>query len=313
MNMNINKPHRLTALIASLLIAPFSLIQGQEMMESSAEEETAYGSVYTRFSYSYQTADEYHSGNDSFASTVYSDLSGEYTFNNYALDIAYTLPSGFYVASGIYSTAAEVKTNGLGLGVPNTDSDVEIREVPLAIGYGFEKSGVRYKAEARYTFNVDDDFDNPFAEAAAEAILLPVTDGSDYLTISAQAAGYLFGLEHKATVAYQTYEEDVSHPIFPEFTLGDRFLIDYEVSLNLDSLRLYAGYLYVDSEETEGTPSPVTGTNYLYVEPDYSQVRGGIQVYLSDTFSIEGGAAYIFDGEDAPKEETLYGAIVGSF
>jgi hypothetical protein len=294
-------------------VSPFAGVQAQEMLNADAEEEVAYGSIYTRFTYSYQTADEYHSGSDSFASTVFNDLDGEYTFNNYTLDIAYTLPSGLYIASGIYSTAAEVKTNGLGLGVPNTDSDVELREIPLAIGYGIEKNGVRYKAEARYTFNVDDDFDNPFDQAVADAILLPVTDGSDYLTLSVQAAGYYFGLEHKATLAYQTYEEDVSHPVFPEFTLGDRILFDYEISLNMNPFRLFAGYLYVDSDETEGTASPVTGTSYLYNEPDYSQVRGGVQFYLNDRFSIEGGAAYIFDGEDAPKEETIYGAIVGSF
>jgi len=283
------------------------------------------GSFYARTGISYQHADDYHSGADSFAAFVFNEADGEYTFINYTLDVAYTLPSGFYVATGVYATEAEVNTNGLGLGVPDTDSGVEPREIPLALGYQTQLGQVFTKFEARYTFNVDEDFDSSsVGQAVQDEVLLPVTDGSDYLTLSTQAKFDLIDLEHTVTVAYQIFEEDASHPLFPEYTLGDRIQLDYELGIPVGKARFFAGHLFVWSDETEGdstgsflesalsTP-PGEAPVYLYEQPRYQQIRGGVNYPLTDNVTTELGASYIYNGSDAPKESTVFLAVSANF
>lgn len=279
------------------------------------------GDLYTRFSVSYQQADDYYAGSNSFASFVFDAGEGEYTFINYNVDLAYSLPSGFYLATGLYATDAEVETNGLGIGVPNTDSGLELREIPLAFGFATDLNGFFAKAEVKYTFNVDDDFDSSsIGQAISDEILLPVTDGSDYWTFSGQLGKEYSGFKNTLTLAYQIFEEDAEHPLFPRFTLGDRFSLDYQISHSFDNgINLYLGHLFVWSKETEGDPSPfIQGLGlgdfiYVYNQPRYQEVRTGIQYQASEKLSLELGGAYFYDGSDAPKQTTLFTALAYTF
>lgn len=260
---------------------------------------------YARVGASYQQASSYHSGRDSFAGFVFDQADGSYRFYNVNLDVSLGLPSGFYIASGFYTTAAEVKTNGLGLGVPDTDTSLKPREVPLALGFQHDFGFARAKFEARYTFNIDRDFDRPFGEAVQRSVLLPVTDGSDYLTLSAQGETEAFGLRHTGTVSFTRFESGVSHPIFPSFQLGNRYALDYQVAKPIGALELRLGHLFVWSEDTKGVASPITGTAYLYERPRWQEVRGGVAVQVNPNFGIDLTGRYIYDGSDAPKETTL--------
>jgi hypothetical protein len=302
-----------------LYILPIIAATGLSAQEAS--NSLFEGDFYARTSVSYQSADSYYDGSGSFASFVFDAGEGEYTFINYNVDLAYSLPSGFYLASGLYATDGEVETNGLGIGVPNTDSGLELREVPLAFGYATTLNGIFAKAEVKYTFNVDDDFDSSsIGQAITDEVLLPVTDGSDYWTFSGQLGTQHAGFKHTLSIAYQIFEEDAEHPLFPRFTLGDRFSLDYQVSYEFDNgVNLYLGHLFVWSEETEGDPSPfIQGLglgdfNYVYNQPRYQEVRTGIDYQATESIKVELGGAYFYDGSDAPKQTTIFAALAFTF
>ncbi|MGF1530921.1 MAG: hypothetical protein ACFCU4_06135 [Puniceicoccaceae bacterium] len=262
--------------------------------------------LFTRAGFSYQAADQYYGGQNSFAETVFRDLDGEYTFFNYTLDLAYVFDGGLYVAGGIYATDGEVVTNGLGLGIPNTDSGIKARELPLAVGYETEAAGIGLRFEVRYTINVDDDFNVGFNRAISDAVILPVTDGADTLTLSLRAKGKIGEVENILTIGYRFFEEDVDHPIFPKFSLGDQFYFDYELGYVVDRVRFFAGHLVSVGQRTKGDLSPVTGTAYLTEKPFFLEVRGGAQVAVSDQVYLDAGASYYYDGEDTPKQRTFF-------
>ena len=290
----------------TLLTASLTLCAGSLLGQSSTEEESKSlfnGSLYSRASLSYQHASDYHSGYDSFASAVYENSDGEFTLINYSLDLIYITPGGLYVGSGLYASSAEVKTNGLGLGVPNTDSDIELREIPFVVGYNTNYDAVRLRFEARYLKNVDDDFEDG---SVADATLLPVTDGSDSLTLSVKAKADAFGYDHALQLGYEIFENDVSHPIFPSFSLGDRYIIDYEIGKAIGDLRLSLGHLISISEQTDGTPSGITGTAYLTEKPRYNELRFGAIYRAGPRLVLDAGLKYIYEGKDAPKQQTAY-------
>jgi hypothetical protein len=267
------------------------------------------GILYSRVSYAYQSADSYHSGENSFASSVFENNDGSYQFNNLSLDVVYISKTGFYVASGVYLSAAEVSTDGLGaLNVPDTDSDYEFREVPLAVGYETDVNDTRLRFEGRYIFNVDDDFDVSLNKGFADAVLLPVTDGSDSFALSARAKREIFGLENTLVVAYQMYENDVSHPLFPSFSLGDRITIDYEIAKVFGDAKVSVGHLYSHSESTEGELSGITGTAYLTEKPRSSELRAGLTYRFTPRLLGDIEYKYTYSGSDAPKQDTF---IVG--
>jgi|GEM_PF-2248869 len=309
-----NTPTKLSSLI---LLAGLGTVH-------AAPETIFDGDLYTRFSTSYQTADDYYAGSGSFASFVFDAGEGEYTFINYNLDLAYSLPHGFYVASGAYATDAKVESNGLGLGVPNTDSGFELREIPLALGYASTIGGISTKFEIKYTFNEDDDFNRPSVGAAVQdEVLLPVTDGSDYWSFSSQVGATLAGFKHKLGVQYQIFEEDAEHPLFPEYTLGDRFSLDYEIAYEFEGgLQVYLGHLFVWSDETEGDSSGsflegVFGVGnapvYVYEQPRYQSIRAGVKHQATDRLLLELGGSYFYDGSDAPKQTSIFTAIAYTF
>ncbi|TVP82416.1 MAG: hypothetical protein EA353_00450 [Puniceicoccaceae bacterium] len=288
----------------------FSLnIHGQELESSDSMFS---GVLYSRIGVGYEKATSYHAGSNSFASAVFANNNGEYTFFSQSLDLVYATRSGLYIASGLYSSAAEVKTDGLGLGVPNTDSGIRLREIPLALGFDTMLNDVGLRFEARYIFNVDDDFDRPLSEALSNAVILPVTDGADSLTLSARGRKDILGTENSLLLGYQIYESDVSHPLFPRFSLGNRLIIDYEIAKVFGDLRLSLGHLYSNSRQTKGDPSPITGTAYLTEKPRFSEVRVGAMYRFTSGFFLDGGVRYIYDGSDAPKQRTFFvgGAVL---
>lgn len=291
--------------------AALSLTSGLAAEKASETSERLFdGILYSRISYAYQSADSYHSGQNSFASSVFENNDGSYQFNNLSLDVVYISTTGFYVASGVYLSAAEVSTDGLGLGVPDTDSDYELREIPLAVGYEMDVKDTRLRFEGRYIFNVDDDFDVSLAEGLADAVVLPVTDGSDSFTLSARAKREFFGFENTLVVAYQMYEDDVFHPIFPSFSLGDRVTIDYEIAKVFGNAKVSLGHLYSHSESTEGTISPIDGVNtaYLTEKPRSSELRAGLTYRFTPQLLGDIKYKYTYSGSDAPKQDTF---IVG--
>ncbi|MGJ8653903.1 MAG: hypothetical protein ACSHX8_11560 [Opitutaceae bacterium] len=289
----------ITTLLLSLLGS--SLIAQTQTREES--KSLFSGNLYSRVAVSYQSADDYHSGYNSFASAVFDDFDGEYTFYNYTLDVVYISRAGFYLGTGLYTSSAEVNTNGLGLGVPDTDSNVELREIPFAIGYETTYNPFRLRFEARYMFNVDDDFkDGSFADAN----ILPVTDGSDSLTLSVKGKFDLAGFEHALTLGYQFYENDVSHPLFPSFSLGDRLILDYEISKVMGDLKLTLGHQFSQNRKTTGTPSSVTGTAYLTEKPRAYELRALATYRVTPRFLVDGGVKYTYAGKDVPKQETIY-------
>lgn len=275
--------------------------------EDSSSKETSSlfdGRIYSRFAVSYQHADDYHSGFNSAASSIFDDNDGEYTFINYSFDLVYILKNGFYIGTGAYASEAEVKTDGLGAGVPNTDSNLEIREIPLAIGYDMPIDDWLIRFEARYKFNVDDDFNRN--NALASAVVLPATDGSDSMTFTTRVRRDFFGFEHALLVGYQMFENDVEHPIYPSFSLGDRVFIDYAVSKVLGDVKLSVGHLYSQSERTKGTPSAATGTAYLTEKPLYSELRATATYRITSRLLLDGGVKYTYSGKDAPKQKSVY-------
>jgi len=60
------------------------------------------------------------------------------------------------------------------------------------------------------------------------------------------------------------------------------------------------------TQETEGTPSPITGTAYLVEKPFYLEVRGGVQAAVTNRFFVDAGVRYYYEGEDAPKQRTFF-------
>jgi hypothetical protein len=284
------------------IIASLSL----SAQESSEEGAAAFldGNLYSRLSIAYQQADDYHSGYNSAASSIFENNDGGYTFVNYSLDLVYIMKSGLYIGTGVYASAAEVSTDGLGGGIPDTDSDVELREIPLAIGYDMRAEDWRFRFEARYIFNIDGDFDS--SSALENSVILPATDGSDSLTLSVGAKRSIWGLEHSLLFGYQTFENDVEHPLFPKFTLGDRYFIDYEIAKVIGEFKLSLGHLHSQSQETNGTPSVATGTAYLTEKPRYSELRIGATYRITPRLLIDGGLKYTYSGKDAPKQETAF-------
>jgi hypothetical protein len=260
------------------------------------------GTLYSRASTTYQYATDYYSGYSSFASTVFDNLDGEYSFVSYNLDVVYILPSGFYLGTGLYTSAAKVEATGLP--VPNTDSDIELRELPLSIGYDMRLEDVQFRFEARYTFNIDDDFNS--ANNLTDTTILPVTDGSDSLTLSFRAKKLFVGLEHSLTLGYQIYENGVEHPLFDSFSLGDRVIVDYEISKIFGKLKLSGGHLFSASQQTKGDTSGITGTAYLTEKPQYAQLRTSATYQVTPQFYLDGGIKYTYTGKDAPKEKTFY-------
>ena len=290
--------------IASLAIFTTPLIAQENSAESS--QKLLDGTFYSRASTTYQHASDYHSGYDSFASFVFDSADGEYTFFNYNLDFVYITKSGFYVGTGIYTSAAEVKTDGLGLTppVPNTDSNIEPREVPFSVGYDTSVEDVQLRFEARYLFNIDDDFNA--SNAFDDAVILPVTDGSDSLTLSVRAKKSFAGWNHSLTIGYQMYENGVEHPLFEDFSLGDRSIIDYEIDRIFGKLKLSGGHLVSISQQTKGDTSGLTGTAYLTEKPRYAQLRVSATYQVSPHIYLDGGIKYTYTGKDAPKEQTFY-------
>jgi hypothetical protein len=287
-------------LIASLAIASTPLIA----QDSSSEDTQSMfnGTLYTRASITYQYATDYYSGYNSTASLVFDTFDGEYSFLNYNVDLVYIMPNGFYLGTGLYSSAAKVKTDGT-LGAPDTDSGIELREIPVSLGYDTNLDDVKLRFEARYTFNVDQDFNS-----SDPAVILPVTDGSDSLTLSVRAKKNFIGLEHSLTLGYQMYENGVTHPLFPSFSLGDRYIIDYDVSKVFGKLKLTGGHLFSKSQQTKGdTTGPLaTVTAYLTEKPQYAQLRASATYMLSPKLYLDGGIKYVYAGKDAPKETTFY-------
>ncbi len=283
----------LTAAICSFFALPLAA------QEQSAKASNPFlsGNLYSRFALSYQHADDYYSGYDSNASSIFDDQDGEYTFVNYSVDLVYIMKNGLYIGSGLYASAVEVSTDGSG-GIPDTDSNVELREIPLAIGYDKKVDDWRLRVEARYVFNVDDDFDGSLTSALADATLLPATDGSDSLTLSFRAKRNIWGLEHSLLFGYQIFEENVEHPLFPEFTLGDRVIVDYEMAKVMGNWKLSMGHLYSSSQETEGT--------YLTEKPRYTELRASANYRITPRFLADAGIKYIYYGKDAPKQETAF-------
>lgn len=271
--------------------------------ESSTEESQALfsGTLYSRASISSHTANDYYSGYNSTASAVFETFDGEYSFVNYNLDLVYIMPNGFYIGTGLYTSAAEVKTNGLGMGVPDTDSDIEPRELPLSIGYDMALDDVKLRFEARYIVNIDDDFNS-----SNPAVILPVTDGSDSLTLSIRAKKNFIGLEHSLLLGYEMYENGVQHPLFDSFSLGDRFIVDYEVSKVIGKLKISGGHLFSKSQQTKGDTTGIFGTAYLTEKPQYAQVRASAVYQLTPQVYLDGGLKYIYAGKDAPKEKAFY-------
>ncbi len=137
-------------------------------------------------------------------------------------------------------------------------------------------------------------------------MILPATDGSDSLTLSFRAKREMWGFEHSLTLGYQTFENDVDHPLFPKFTLGDRYFFDYEIAKVYGDLRLSLAHLYSQSESTKGTPSPITKTAYLTEKPRYSELRLTSTYRITPRFLVDAGIRYHYDGKDAPKQETVY-------
>lgn len=296
-------------LLKSTLIGIVSIGSLAHAQSTEAKQSFLDGSLYTRLAVSYEAADSYHSGYNSFASAVFENFDGEYTFYNYTADFVYISPIGIYIGTGIYSSVADVETNGLGLGVPNTNSGLEPREIPLAIGYDTKVDQVKLRFEGRFIFNIDDDFNNSFASAASNAVLLPVTDGSDSFTFSVKAKTDYAGFEHSLLLGYQMYENGVSHPIFPSFSLGDRLIIDYELSKVIGDFRVSVGHLYSKAQQTEGTPPtgiPGVNTAYLTEKPQYVELRLATTYRATNRFFLDGGFKYTYDGKDAPKQKTVY-------
>lgn len=97
-----------TATIALLGTCATSLFAQSQTQEESKSLFT--GSLYARSSLTYQHASDYYSGYNSFASAVYEDFDGEYTFYNYSLDLIYVTRGGLYLGSGLYASSADVKT-----------------------------------------------------------------------------------------------------------------------------------------------------------------------------------------------------------
>ncbi|MGJ8639101.1 MAG: hypothetical protein ACSHYA_06870 [Opitutaceae bacterium] len=274
----------------------FSLFAQEKVQEESSQLSS--GVLYSRLALSHQNADDYHSGYGSAASGIFENNSGEYTFTNYTVDLAYILPNGLYFGTGIHASEAEVKTT---LGVSNLNSSIELREIPLALGYNMKAEDWRLRFEARYIINVDDDFNAP----ADAAVILPATDGSDSLSFSFRAKRNFAGLEHTFLLGYQTYESDVKHPLFPSFSLGDRYLFDYEVAKIMGDLRLSLGHLISISEQTKGTPG-FGGFAYLTEKPRFSELRLTANYRITPRFILDAGVRYYYDGKDTPKQETAY-------
>lgn len=292
-------------LTASLLsFAALSLTAQEQSGEAS--NPFLSGNLYSRVAISYQHADDYHTGYDSFASFIFDEREGEYTFVNYSLDLVYIMPGGFYIGSGLYASEVDVSTDGLGLGIPDTSSSIELREIPLAVGYDTAVDDWQLRFEARYIFNVDEDFNNSFSSALSDSVLLPATDGSDSLTLSFRVKRNFFDLEHSLLLGYQMFEADVEHPVFPKFSLGDRYFLDYEVAKVFGDLKLSVGHLYSQSEKTEGTPSASSGTAYLTEKPRYSELRATSTYRITPRFLADFGLKYIYAGKDAPKQKTAY-------
>lgn len=298
--------NRSRPLLAVVSVALFFVTSVPAQKANETSESLFDGILYSRVSYAYQSADSYHSGENSFASAVFDNNDGSYQFNNLSLDLVYISRTGFYVGSGAYLSSANVSTDGLGaLAVPDTDSDYELREVPLAVGYETRFGETSLRVEGRYIFNADDDFDISLAEGFSDAVLLPVTDGSDSFALSVRAKREFFGLENTLVVAYQMYENDVEHPLFPSFSLGDRVSIDYEISKVVGDAKFNIGHLYSHSESTEGTLSPVTGTAYLTEKPRYSELRAGVTYRFTPRLLADLEYKYNYWGSDAPKQETF--------
>lgn len=263
------------------------------------------GNLYTRAAYSYQHADDYHSGYGSTASSVFDNSDGSYTFHNYSLDFVYVMRSGVYFGSGLYASSADVSTDGLGTGTPDTDTGFDVREIPIAVGYETSYEDLRLRVEGRFMINVDNDFNRSLASALDSRVLLPVTDGSDSFALSFRGKKAIAGFEHTLLLGYQIYENGVEHPIFTNFSLGDRFFVDYEISKVFGDLKLGLGHVYSQSQQTDG--------DYLVEKPRFSEIRASATYRFTPRLLGDCGFKYYYDGKDAPKQKTVYLGIAYIF
>ena len=258
---------------------------------ASLSAETGPAPLFVQLSYAHESASDYHSGENSLASFLYGPANNtDYEINKVLLDVSYAFSGGLYLYAGF--VASDIEING-DLAIANFDGDFEPRETTLGAGYSLPLGPVTLRPELRYTFNIDREFD--------QTGTLPTTDGGDYLGLSLAASYRLLGLDHTATFAYTAYEDDVSHPLFPSFSLGDRYALDYQILKGFGAFYAALGHTITLSEQTEGTPG-FLGFRYLYEKPRYNEVRARLGYSLDSSSSVFASASYTYDGSDAAKD-----------
>ena len=127
---------------------------------------------WMRFSVSYMDADDYHDGEGSVATGAYKSGETEYEIVSGMLEGAWRFYRGAYVYGALNLADARLVNPG----GRTFDSDWQVRETTLALGYRWSIPWGALKGAAGYTINVDDDF--------GKTGTLPTSDGSDYLTLS---------------------------------------------------------------------------------------------------------------------------------